>query len=321
MVNIDSISIPGTHYSSTYATTMIAGAEFVKCQDISITEQLNAGIRYLDIGIRHINNEFAIHHGSFYLNLNFNDVLDMVSSFLKQNPSETILMRVSIPEYEDGPGNTRSYADTFRDYDVRYPNLFWRNKNEKNPMIDNIRGRVVVLRDGLDDANFGLDYKSFTIQDDYEPTDVNKKIKDVEASLDNANDGQRKLINHVSGHIVYFKGIYTPYGLSKIMNGVAVNWITIRNPPYVGIIPADFPSSDLIGAVIRTNLYPNTPSPFWCDVAKPLCSNGLMQEMAVIMKNNYWKSQKSACEDCHKACEPYGCQYSNYFFKLFIKFI
>src|SRR5687767_170537 len=60
-VLVSQISIPGTHDS---------GARFepfpgtAKCQNLTISQQLDAGIRFLDIRNRHIDNAFAIHHGN-----------------------------------------------------------------------------------------------------------------------------------------------------------------------------------------------------------------------------------------------------------------
>ena len=87
---IDTISIPGTHDSG----ADVSPAGWVGTQDWSILQQLYNGVRFLDIRCRHINNIFAIHHGSFYLNKVFGDVLRDVTQFLRENPSETVLMRV-----------------------------------------------------------------------------------------------------------------------------------------------------------------------------------------------------------------------------------
>lgn len=45
--NIDTISIPGTHDSASFY-----GGDIVQTQSMSITSQLNSGVRFLDIRLR-----------------------------------------------------------------------------------------------------------------------------------------------------------------------------------------------------------------------------------------------------------------------------
>ncbi len=68
------LSIPGTHDSCTFNYKLINGIKFinskigddpsglVKCQERSLTEQLERGIRCLDIRGRHINDGLTIYH-------------------------------------------------------------------------------------------------------------------------------------------------------------------------------------------------------------------------------------------------------------------
>ncbi|HWN67877.1 MAG TPA: phosphatidylinositol-specific phospholipase C domain-containing protein, partial [Haliangium sp.] len=100
--SLSQIDIPGTHDSG----ARIGGA-FVATQDMSISEQLQAGVRYLDVRLRHFEDALVVHHGSFYQELNFDDVLIACTDFLAAHPSETILMQVK-EEYTPA-GNTRSF--------------------------------------------------------------------------------------------------------------------------------------------------------------------------------------------------------------------
>src|SRR5579864_9502172 len=57
---LSQLSIPGSH------DTMALYEPFpgtTKCQNLSLAEQLMAGVRFLDIRCRHTNNAFAIYHG------------------------------------------------------------------------------------------------------------------------------------------------------------------------------------------------------------------------------------------------------------------
>jgi len=72
-LSLSQFSIPGTHDSMALYEPVSGTA---KCQNLSLGDQLNAGVRFIDIRCRHINNAFAIHHGSIYENANFDDVLN-----------------------------------------------------------------------------------------------------------------------------------------------------------------------------------------------------------------------------------------------------
>ena len=66
-VSLSRLTIPGTHESC----ARNAPTSYVDCQDLGLADQLNAGIRYVDIRCRQIQDIFAIHHDAYYLGLNF----------------------------------------------------------------------------------------------------------------------------------------------------------------------------------------------------------------------------------------------------------
>jgi 1-phosphatidylinositol phosphodiesterase len=162
------LSIPGTHDSMSFY-----GGDIVQTQSMSLSEQLNAGIRALDIRCRHINNGFAIHHGSVYQKANFDNVLLGVQSFLASHPREFVVMRVK--EEYDPSGNTRSFGDTFKTYYDRNGSLFWQPGSlaDTNPTIDRLRGKILVFQDWDESRLFGINWNrnssySMELQDDWE---------------------------------------------------------------------------------------------------------------------------------------------------------
>ncbi|ANN35896.1 hypothetical protein A9498_31550 (plasmid) [Bacillus thuringiensis serovar coreanensis] len=156
------LSIPGTH-----DTMALYGGDNAQCQTMSLTTQLNAGIRYLDIRCRHMDNIFYIYHGIVYQRARFEDVCNDVSAFLRTNPRETIFMRIK--EESTPSNNTRSFAETFAVYKSQYSNLFW-NFTDYTPRLGDIRGKVVVLQNFSSDYDFGIPYGSLDIQDHYHLT-------------------------------------------------------------------------------------------------------------------------------------------------------
>lgn len=85
-----SLSIPGTHNSCSIGGVL----GFSKTQNLDLPEQLNGGIRFLDIRLSHYQDNLFVHHDVVYMGKSYGDVLTACSSFLKRNPSEVILMSV-----------------------------------------------------------------------------------------------------------------------------------------------------------------------------------------------------------------------------------
>lgn len=61
--SISTLSIPGTHDSATYSCTCLAIPKISQCQVMNFYEQLQSGIRYLDIRIKTKNGEILMVHG------------------------------------------------------------------------------------------------------------------------------------------------------------------------------------------------------------------------------------------------------------------
>lgn len=102
------LSLPGTHDSGTYPGV---GGDIAQTQTMTIREQLDSGIRYLDIRLKYYdrfalrncndtytsaNCQMLVFHGGIDMFLPFESgVLKPTLSFLKANPSETVIMRIA----------------------------------------------------------------------------------------------------------------------------------------------------------------------------------------------------------------------------------
>lgn len=96
---VTELSIPGTHNSG--CNHGLLG--FGKTQNLSLTKQLRAGIRFLDIRLAHYEDDLFVHHDVKYMGKTYADVLDILSTFLTEHPSETILMSVDEESRFDSP--------------------------------------------------------------------------------------------------------------------------------------------------------------------------------------------------------------------------
>jgi len=214
-LRMSDISLPGTH-----DTMSFYGGDAVQCQTVDLMTQLNSGIRVLDIRCRHIADIFAIHHGAVFQNAFFGDVLNIITQFLNENPSETIYMLIQKAEHVDDEQVTRSFEDTFRiAYWEPRPNLFWKpenSENRNNPKLSETRGKIVVLQKFDADQTYGIRWEDyyFAIQNEWKLStnwDLYDKWMKVKEHLSNANNSdpsnRRTFVNYLSagtGSFPYF---------------------------------------------------------------------------------------------------------------------
>ncbi|WP_129716153.1 phosphatidylinositol-specific phospholipase C [Pedobacter sp. SYP-B3415] len=262
-VTIAGLSIPGTHDSG--ATQEPIGGT-AKCQTLSIAAQLNAGVRYLDIRCRHIDNAFTIHHGAIYQNLNFNDVLNACISFLNSNPTETIIM--SVKEEHTPSNNTRTFEQTFDSY-VQQNASKW-DLGVTVPTLGAVRGKIKLLRRFSAGSAKGIDATSWAdnttfsisnsnanlkIQDYYKVDDLNSKWTRVETLLNEAkNDASNRLyVNYGSGYKPGIFGIPNINTVSNFINPKISTFFTSNTKGKFGIIPLDFITAERSQLIVNTN--------------------------------------------------------------------
>ncbi len=261
--NISQLSIPGTHDSGA-RTEPVSGT--AKCQNLSIAEQLSAGVRFLDIRCRHIDNAFAIHHGAIYQNLNFTDVLNACINFLNSNPSETIIM--SVKEEHTASNNTRSFEQTFDSYVAQNASKWDLGNGISN--LGDIRGKIKLLRrfgagtvKGIDATNWA-DNTTFDInntaanlkvQDFYNVNDVNTKWTSVETQLNSAhNDTSNRLyLNYGSGYKAGIFGIPNINTVANSINPKITTFFNTHTSGKYGVIPLDFIDAARSQLIVNTN--------------------------------------------------------------------
>lgn len=149
-IKMSQLSIPGTHQSA----SRVGGAflNFAKNQSMSIYEQLITGVRSLDVRVRSINNIFTVHHGEVYQELVFGQVMDEIEDFLRNHPTETIILRLNKSANVNSGEGSASFKRVF--YDTYYypiyqrKNLFYVNdygKSFADLSIGELRGKVLLV--------------------------------------------------------------------------------------------------------------------------------------------------------------------------------
>ncbi|MFF3539080.1 phosphatidylinositol-specific phospholipase C [Streptomyces sp. NPDC002466] len=240
------LTIPGSHDSGARY-----GGPWTECQNTTIAEQLNSGIRFLDVRCRVTGGSLAIHHGASYQNLMFGDVLGACWDFLAAHPTETVLMRVKQEYSEESDATFRAVFDDYLD------NRGWRplfRIDGALPTLGAARGKVVLLADnaGLPGVRYA-DPALFDIQDDYmaEPFAKYPKIEDQFRRA--AGQPGKLYMNYVSTAALlpprWNADRLNPQVHSFLDGSEAAGWTGL------GIVPLDFPAtrSGLVESLIRHN--------------------------------------------------------------------
>lgn len=247
------LSIPGTHDSAAYTSWIAIKAPWVVTQDDTITNQLNKGIRYLDLRVGKDGN---MYHGSTRVGseAGLAGHLQELKAFLEQNPGEFILIRIK------GEGFTYNTADDVRNFrlvlekainDSGIASYLYKGNA---PTVEQMRGKVLILdnTDVLGDYTSYIYGSSLNIQDNYENVNRQEKLAAITQKMKEANNLNKKLtISHVS----YTAGWATPRKLAGEMNPDVEQWIATNKQQYpiTGVIPMDFPPTSLIEQIASNN--------------------------------------------------------------------
>jgi len=106
---ITELSLPGTHDTWAGHQSNFFNPQFsTRTQGMDLEEQLNAGIRVLDIRVRCLLKtlgddfcSFPIHHGVVFLDKNWgDDTLPVVLDWLKRHPTEMVIMNLQKEKHD-----------------------------------------------------------------------------------------------------------------------------------------------------------------------------------------------------------------------------
>ena len=257
-LSLTCFSIPGTHDAGALHEPLPGTT---KCQNLTLAEQLNAGVRFLDIRCRHVNNGFLIHHGLVYQKMNFDDVLNAVISFLTINPAETVIM--SVKEEYDPKGNTRSFEATFDSYVAKNPGKWLLTSSI--PTLTQARGKMVLFRrfhaastpKGLDLSTWPDDTiftnANVRVQDCYNFSNTGAKWTAITNWLANAQAGNSDTlyVNFASG-VAKRRFLPDIPFVANAINPQLTNYFTAHPKGRYGIILMDFADAQKCALIYGT---------------------------------------------------------------------
>lgn len=150
--SIGKLSIPGTHNSAACHVALPS----VQCQGESITEQLEHGVRFLDIRCGKLflkegdeAKDLQVIHGKFPVKIPFpkklKDALEEVYDFLDENKSETVIVSLKQEGTDDWNNDQDEFANCIWDNYVN-PNKDKWYLDDNVPNLRDAKGKAILFR-------------------------------------------------------------------------------------------------------------------------------------------------------------------------------
>lgn len=258
---ITELSIPGTHDSgATRSIFDVSG----KCQDTSIETQLNIGVRFFDMRLQLVEDDFRVVHSFVDQKLKFEDVLEDMVNFVKDHKSEFLIM--SIKEEADSINAKRSFEEEILDEFEEYKDVICYD-NSLPTTLKEARGKIYILSRfntsiGIQ-AYFGwqdstaFELNNMYIQDNYCITDIEVKQKDILDTIEYSNTHKDKLVLNFTS--CYDENQILPplyAGTTALtINSWLDQYLTFKDKDsHLGIMIMDFMTLNLSRSIYRRNL-------------------------------------------------------------------
>lgn len=247
--HLHAITMPGTH-----DTCARIGGPLAQCQTLSLSDQLNAGIRFIDIRCKDESGALRIYHGPMSQNLDFDSgVRDVCQAFLRDNPSECIVMLV---KKEGGAGIAPRFWSALQGHESQ-----WYLKDTM-PTLREARGRIVLLRrfengetaplegsgmdltDWKDNDTFSINDNgiNFRIQDQYNVPNLFKipdKWNHAQSLFGEAaqDPSEAWFLNYTSGSSAFAH----PIDVARGVNSRLLDYLFNTTQKFAGTVVMDFP--------------------------------------------------------------------------------
>lgn len=255
---LNAVIIPGTHDSGAlYSIADVSG----KCQTLTVADQLQIGVRFLDIRLQLVDNELCVVHSFVDQKTKFADMMADIAAFLRKNPSEFLI--VSFKQDADPKRSDAAFAETLESLLREYDDIL--NSSTTLPAtVGEARGKMHVIA-RYADATLGLpcydgweDDDSFVlngmyIQDNYRVSNSGGKFADILTAFEAAASREYALVlNYTS---CYLTGGFPPVYAGLPAHDIHV-WLRESLPLTdgpLGVLLCDFMTSELADLIIGRN--------------------------------------------------------------------
>ncbi|MGQ0618217.1 MAG: hypothetical protein ACT4PW_14725 [Acidimicrobiia bacterium] len=277
---IDQLNIPGTHDSG---TSFLSSSNYHHTQELTIGEQLQFGIRVLDMRLRLLENpdwndgdppenraNFAVHHEAdwCYLYLDQDSwvapqdvgdvkgfVLQECLQFLKLHPTEFILFQVQ-EEYDPKPAFNLRFEDIVNRHNVSDPANPPILVTGTYPSVEQAKGKLVLVSSngalpfGIQvDSSKLVDTASLYVENHWMDSNKDLKWEKVKDALKVAREDTpgKWVITYVSDG----SGALHPREFASTLNEQVENMIRAYGThSHCGTILTDFPTAGLVNAML-----------------------------------------------------------------------
>lgn len=257
---VSDLSIPGTHNSGALYEP-IAGT--AACQSMTISDQLESGVRFFDIRCRHEDDRFTIYHGPVFQKQSYDDVENVMRDFLKKHDKEVLLVTL---KQENSPRKiSKPFDETVRQYIKNAGGLYFTEGHL--PQLKEVRGKIVLLRRfptkpalGIDATNWGhsgsYQARQLFIQDRFELPSASAKwslVKDALHQVKKIDDERILHLNFTSGYVKNVLGLPNIKVISDAINPQLLETLWQSNQQRLGCVVVDFMTPELSEAIYRQN--------------------------------------------------------------------
>uniref|UniRef100_A0A6Q2WV84 Phosphatidylinositol-specific phospholipase C X domain-containing protein n=1 Tax=Esox lucius TaxID=8010 RepID=A0A6Q2WV84_ESOLU len=237
---LSAVTIPGTHQSLN-----LYDWPFSKRQVWTLEKQLKAGLRYFDIKVRKTKNYLYVGNWRIVIH-KFDEILKILMDFLDKHSSETLILRVTLPEKE-----SKEARQSIKNLTEKYEDKVWTKTYV--PSMRNARKKIVFMQ--TTHFNIGTINHNTFVNGDEKFKDIEHKMKKIKQRLKEAKENCARVITLTSIYSTDFK---PPKSLAKVVNDRLNELIVTLHRDSdqqncLGIINMDFPSPELIQNIIEVN--------------------------------------------------------------------
>lgn len=256
-LKVADLSIPGTHDSGTFKISIASGA---RTQNWTIRGQLDAGMRFLDLRAHPSGDTFKVYHGSFYMDVTFDEVMSDIEAFLAAHPKEGIIIQLQEEGKDTGAAD---FQTIWNSYISRYGISVLRPTNDAITLKD-LRGKI-LLRSQIETNMVMQNYWDVWFLDDNN-SDYNSHRASLRAKLNLIEKYMKDARADVTG-TWYFNSLsgathMTPVDVARATNQKAYDLIGVSTGTKrkLGLIQMDFPAERLVYRIIKSNFTGGSPS-------------------------------------------------------------
>lgn len=257
---INEISIPGSHDTCALYEPI---RQLAKCQYHTVTDQLNMGVRYIDIRANVVKDDLVISHGPIFQGVTFDEIIGQCYDFLEKNPSETVI--VSLKHELVSRDKNNAFIPLFIEKLETHRDM-WYTEN-RLPKLCEVRGKLILfsrvenLNLGIDASKDWIHNSSSLIENDGFRLHIQDtfKVKSVEAAWELAKNHIHRIVNESDGKknlsINFHSGILGYPHVIKVAKHVNAEFLNFigNKKIHLGVAVFDFITPEICNAVIGTN--------------------------------------------------------------------